>query len=160
MDALLREIQDPEVVRWLSIELPYTRNDAVRFVGAAAARWRERREAHFVIAAAGDGRFLGYIGVLPVEAARQVVELVYWVAAAARGRGVATAAVVSVLPWVEATFAPDTIELGMVDGNEGSARVAERAGFRLAEIRSGAATLDGAVADERIYVRDGAAGGA
>ena len=89
--------------------------------------------------------------MLDAERRMSVVEIVYWVAAGARGAGVATAAVKLVLPWIQEEIAPERIELGMTAGNEASASVAKRNGFVLRETVSGAAALDGQPADEHIY---------
>ncbi|MDJ0959834.1 MAG: GNAT family N-acetyltransferase [Acidimicrobiia bacterium] len=148
---LTREIQDADVVRWLNITLPYTTDDARLFIAAADERWQERGGAHFAITSPATGAFLGYLGALDAERRMSVVEIVYWVAAPARGNGVATAALKLVLPWIQEEIAPERIELGMVAGNDASARVAERNGFVLREIVPDAATLDGGAADERIY---------
>jgi RimJ/RimL family protein N-acetyltransferase len=150
-DDLFREIQDPEVVRWLNVDMPYTLEDAVGFIAEVVERWEKRAGAHFVIADAGDGRFLGYLGVLDAGQSMNVVEIVYWVAAAGRRRGVARRAVALALEWVLLELAPERIELAMIDGNEASIRVAEANGFQLREIVSGGATLDGRPADTRIY---------
>jgi len=148
---LFREIQDPEVVRWLNIDMPYTFEDAAGFIAKVVDRWEQRTGAHFVIADVDDGRFRGYLGVLDAGEAMSVVEIVYWVAASARRRGVARRAVALALEWTLQDLAPDRIELGMVDGNEASIRVAEANGFQLREIVSDGARLDGRPADERIY---------
>jgi RimJ/RimL family protein N-acetyltransferase len=148
---LHREIQDGEIVRWLAIALPYTIEDAERFVDRASDRWERGEGAHLAMEAAADGRFLGYLGVLPVDGWRRV-ELVYWVAAAERRRGFASRGVALAVEWARTVLRPDRIELGMADGNEASARIAQRAGFVLAERRPGAATLDGRSVDEVVYV--------
>ena len=153
------EIQDREVVRWLDIELPYTLADATGFIAKTADQWEQRRAAHFAIAEPANGAFQGYLGVLAVDDGMRVVEIVYWVAATARGRSVATSALRLVLPWIVETLAPERIELGMVDGNVASASVAEANGFVLHEVAPGAATLDGAPADELLYRWRGLAGG-
>ena len=149
--ALSRAIQDPEIVRWLGIEVPYTIDDARRFIDRAADQWDRRQGAHFVIADLENSDPLGYLGVLAVEPDMAVVEIVYWVAADARGRGVATAALADVLPWIAEAIAPERIELGMVGGNTASAAVAEACGFVLHEVVPGGGTLDGKPGDERIY---------
>ena len=148
---LFREIQDPEVVRWLNIDMPYTLEDAAGFIAKVVERWEQRAGAHFVIADADNGRYRGYLGGLDAGEAMNVVEIVYWVAAPARRRGVARRAVALALEWTLQDLAPDRIELAMVDGNEASIRVAEANGFQLREIVEGGAMLDGRPADERIY---------
>jgi RimJ/RimL family protein N-acetyltransferase len=144
-------VVDPEIVRWLNIGLPYTTGDAERFIAGATGAWLERRGAHFAVVEAPDGPLLGYLGVLAAEAGMQAVEIVYWVAAFARGRGAAKAALRLALDWIPAGIGSPRVELGMVDGNEASARVAEACGFVVREVIANGATLDGRPVDERIY---------
>lgn len=146
--ALAVEIQDPEIVRWLAVELPYTDADAHKFVATAAEQWDEGSAAHFVVER--DGGFAGYMAALGLEGSLSAVEVVYWVAAAQRGHGVASAALKALVGWLRASGA-ETIELGMTDGNAASAAVAEGTGFVLREVVTDAARLDGEPADERIY---------
>lgn len=148
---LAREVVDPDIVRWLDIELPYTLADGEEFIAGTEAAWRDRSGAHFVIAERRDGPLRGYIGALSVEDQMRVVEVVYWVIAGARGRGLARRSLRLLLDWLPEAIGPERIELGMVDGNEASARVAESCGFVLREVRAGEAILDDEPADERIY---------
>ncbi|MFD0517687.1 GNAT family N-acetyltransferase [Paractinoplanes durhamensis] len=64
-----------------------------------------------------DGRGAGQIG--------------YWLDPAARGRGVATAAVLMLCGWGFGRLGLDLIEWRAEVGNIASRRVAEKAGFRL-----------------------------
>jgi RimJ/RimL family protein N-acetyltransferase len=146
--VLAIEIQDSEIVRWLDIELPYTEADADAFVAKARVHWSERKAAHFVVER--DDGFAGYIAALGIEGALTAVEIVYWIAAAHRRRGVASAALTALVAWLRASGA-DTIELGMTDGNAASAAVAEGSGFVLREVVPDGARLDGESADERVY---------
>lgn len=145
---------DEEIVRWLDIALPHTRDDAIRFVTGAQGWWERRESAHFVID--HDGRFAGYLGVLAVEEAMRAVEIVYWIARASRNQGVATQALGQVLPWLVEEIRPERIELGMVLGNAASERVARANGFVRHEVRLGEARLDGVPADELIMEWTGA----
>ncbi len=144
-------MQDPEIVRWLDVELPYTLEDALEFIDAASERWEERREAHFAVADPDDDEMIGYLGVLRVEGTADVSEIVYWVRPGRRGRGVATDAVLLALPWIEGVIRPRRLEASMVAGNLRSQSVVEACGFVLDGVRPGAARLDGNPADERVY---------
>lgn len=147
---LHRAMQDPEIVRWMAIDLPYTPKHAEGFVAGTDQAWGERSAAHFVIEA--DGRFAGYLGVLSVEDRMRVVELGYWVAAETRGRGVARSAVALAVGWARAALAPERIELGMLAGNEASRRVAEANGFAFERTQPSGKLLDGKPADEWVFV--------
>ncbi len=143
-------MQDPEIVRWMAIDQPYTLEDADGFIAGTGQAWEKRIAAHFVIEV--DGRLAGYLGVLSVEDGMRVVELSYWVVAEARGRGVARAAVALAVGWVRDELAAERIELGMLAGNETSRRVAEANGFTFERTQPSGKLLDGEPADEWVFV--------
>jgi RimJ/RimL family protein N-acetyltransferase len=60
-----------------------------------------------------------------------VAEVMYWLAASARGRGIATEAVVLLCDWAFREINLRRITLKTLRGNVRSQKVAERAGFRL-----------------------------
>jgi RimJ/RimL family protein N-acetyltransferase len=80
------------------------------------------------IAEAPGDRFLGAIGVRPIEEHRASIG--YWVAPAERGRGVATQAVRLLARWALIRLSLQRLELYHFVGNDASARVAEKAGFQ------------------------------
>jgi RimJ/RimL family protein N-acetyltransferase len=121
---------DPAVQQYVQIPLPYRIEHAEFFVREMAiTAWEQRRRAEFVVAGSGDGARLGRVGLgLDGSGAGQVG---YWLDPAARGRGVATAAV-----WALCRWGFDTLGLGLIEwraevGNLASRRVAEKAGFRV-----------------------------
>lgn len=149
---LLREaMQDPETVRWMAIDLPYTIEDARGFIEGSSSAWERREAAHFLIAGQDDG-LIGYLGVLSVEDRMSVVELGYWVAPWARRRGVATRAVRLAIGWAREALEPQRVELGMLAGNDASRRVAESAGFVLQRTEQSDKLLDGQPTEEWIFV--------
>jgi RimJ/RimL family protein N-acetyltransferase len=81
----------------------------------------------FVIADAGSGESVGCCGV-DDWTGEDVAQIGYWLAAAGRGRGYATRAVVLLTSWLFELGAA-RVFLTVVAGNEGSAAVARRAGF-------------------------------
>ncbi|AEB43961.1 MULTISPECIES: GNAT family N-acetyltransferase [Micromonospora] len=78
----------------------------------------------------------------------------YWVVPAARGRGLASAAVARVTAWAFAELGLHRIELCHAVGNPASCRVAERAGY-LAEgtLRQSHRYGDGRRHDEHLHAR-------
>jgi RimJ/RimL family protein N-acetyltransferase len=148
---LQREVQDPAVVRWMALDVPYPIEVAEAFIAGTPKAWQERTAAHFVITDDSD-HLAGYLGVLSVEDRMRVVEFGYWVAAAHRGRGMATEALRLAVDWVKAELAPERLELGMLDGNAASAAVAESAGFVFDRMEPSDKLLDGEPVEERIYV--------
>lgn len=149
--VLHQQMQDPETVRWMAIDLPYTIEHAESFIAETGEHWKNRRAAHFAMADS-DGQLVGYLGVLSVEDEMRVVELGYWVAASARRRGVATVAVRLGVEWAETELDPERIELGMLAGNEASRRVAEAIGFVMNRTQPSGKRLDGVEVDEWVYL--------
>jgi RimJ/RimL family protein N-acetyltransferase len=87
--AIVEACQDPEIPRWTTVPSPYTEEDARAFVtGGVPGRADDLQLA--IVAAAGD-ELLGSVGLF--SPAEGVGEVGYWVAAPARGRGVAARAV-------------------------------------------------------------------
>jgi RimJ/RimL family protein N-acetyltransferase len=148
VSGLTQAMQDPEIVRWLDVALPYTHSDASAFIEKAGLRWEDRSAAHFAVQRIDV--FAGYLGVLATEAAMSAVELVYWTVSDHRRRGVATAAVAAGVEWVQHELSPSPIEIGMAAGNAGSLAVAQANGFEIVEVRPGAARRDGRSVDEII----------
>ena len=76
-----------------------------------------------------DEEFLGQIGVGRLNWEQQVGEIFYWLAAPARGRGVAARAVRLLADWSFATLNLARLEIIVDPGNEASQHVADAAGF-------------------------------
>jgi RimJ/RimL family protein N-acetyltransferase len=129
-DALTAACQDPEIPRWTTVPSPYTRADAVRFLVASEAEAANGRAANLLAVDARDGRLLGSFSVLELDRAPGYGEIGYWVAAEARGRGVATRAVKLLADWARHELGLTRIEILPHIDNAPSRRVAEKAGFR------------------------------
>ena len=85
--------------------------------------------AGFAITDASSGSLLGNISLVITESERCWAEVMYWLAAPARGRGAATEAVRTMARWAFETLAIERIELLTDVDNKASQRVAQRAGF-------------------------------
>jgi RimJ/RimL family protein N-acetyltransferase len=112
--------EDPDLDRWTRIPFPYTEDDAREFIGST-------EEKAFAILDHASEELLGGIGVRAGE--EGVFELGYWVRAGARGRGVATRAVVLVARFAFAELGAARVQLVTDPDNVASQRVAEKAGF-------------------------------
>jgi RimJ/RimL family protein N-acetyltransferase len=130
VDAITDACQDPEIPRFTRVPSPYRRSDAEQFVRNVPAAWEAGNEAVFAIADPVDDSLLGSIGLMRLDDDRFVAEIGYWVAKAARGRGVATRAVRLVSRWAVRDLGVQRLELMTRVENEGSQRVAVAAGFR------------------------------
>jgi RimJ/RimL family protein N-acetyltransferase len=129
--AIARICSDEELVRWLDgLPSPYTEDDARAWIAHGDAGWRgEEDHTPLAIVRAATGELLGSIAVTwkPHDSA----EVGYWVAAEARGRGVATRATRLVARGVLGDVGFERLQLQADPRNAASCRVAERAGFTL-----------------------------
>jgi RimJ/RimL family protein N-acetyltransferase len=127
-DALVIACQDPEIPRWTAVPSRYGRPDALGFLASVLGD-AEAGSTAGLAAVDGGGRLLGSFSVMNIDHERGVGEVGYWVARAARGRGVATRAVALLCDWARRDLDLTTLELLAHRDNERSARVARRAGF-------------------------------
>ena len=127
--AIVAACADDEIVRWMPIiPQPYTTADALEYVEASAMAWREGTGATFAIL--DDGREpVGSIGMRIVEREHAIVEVGYWAAASARGRGLTTRALRLISVWLLDTVGARRVQLRADVFNLPSQRVAEKAGF-------------------------------
>ena len=134
LDELVHICTDPETVRWTTIPLNYTRDDArtfLNFTQRAAAAGRE-----LTWAIDYSGVLAGVITLrLPGGSANAPgthADLGFYTAPQMRGRGIMTDAVRTVLGFGfdPLGFALDTIGWTALAGNTASERVAVKAGFK------------------------------
>ncbi|MFL6182676.1 MAG: GNAT family N-acetyltransferase [Actinomycetes bacterium] len=127
VDAVFRACQDQDIQRWTChVPSPYTRQDAQEFVGGSPAQWADGTPSCAIVDAV-SGELLGSMGVADVTSDGDA-EIGYWVAASARGRGVATRATRLIAAWLFECGSPRITWRARV-GNLISRRVAESAGF-------------------------------
>jgi RimJ/RimL family protein N-acetyltransferase len=127
--AIVTACQDPEIPRWTRVPVPYTREDAQRFLAIAAVEAAAGESIALAVADADGDRLVGTVALMRVDRTRGYGEIGYWLAASARGRGAATRAVELLRDWGHATLGLTEIELLPHRDNHASQRVAERAGF-------------------------------
>jgi len=124
---------DPAISRWLDrMPQPYSLEDARAYIAGEITPG----ETRFAIADAASDRVVGAIGLSPVT--NEVGEIGYWLRADARGRGMATRALVLLSRWALARDDVERVQLRADIENLASRRVAEKAGFQLEGVlRSG-----------------------
>jgi RimJ/RimL family protein N-acetyltransferase len=133
-EALARHLADGAVARWLlRMPHPYTLDHARHFLESVHRDESTlKRIAHFALRN-GEGELVGMVGLTglpPLFAPTQTpVELGFWVAPTYWGRGLATEAVGRILTVALVEYEIDTLEAGVLDGNERSRKVLERHGF-------------------------------
>lgn len=125
---LATAIHEAEIHRWLDmLPDPYTIQDSREFLAEAGRIWTEGTGAALAITRAGI--LVGGIGLNLGQRVPGVSEVGYWVAASARGRGVATEGLGSIAQWAFTTLGLHRIELHAAFENYASRGVAEAAGF-------------------------------
>jgi RimJ/RimL family protein N-acetyltransferase len=150
-DAALAALLDPETALWNSGRVR-TREDAVA--------WLERRmdmsAGDHVSWAVEDAAavLVGSVSVHSIDREAGDAEIGYWTVPAARGRGVAAAAVDAASRWAFAHLPVDRIELCHAVENVASGRVAEKAGFTYeGRLRRSYRYGDGVKHDEMLWAR-------
>ncbi len=128
LDALVAICDDPDVARFTPLPAPYTHADGRAWLGGDLGRMQAGEELSLAIHELGSGP-VGTVGVRVDESDRDVAELGYVVARAARGRGIATRSVRLVAEWVLREWGAARLQLTTSVDNAASQVVAERAGF-------------------------------
>lgn len=126
--ALLEACQDPEIARWVTIPQPFLGADADAFIETARAMWQNGTGAPFAIVEAATGHLLGAVTRFGPDGHQATFGL--WLVPDGRGRGAGTRALRLVADWTFETTAAIRLDCFIMVGNEGSMRMAERAGFR------------------------------
>jgi RimJ/RimL family protein N-acetyltransferase len=132
--AIVEACQDPEIPRWTLVPSPYGEADARAYLQRVADGWDAGARATFAIVDAADhGALLGAAGLNRIDWDQCAADLGYWVAAPARGRGVAARAVELLAGWAFGTLGLERLELRANEANTASRAVAARAGFSRAD---------------------------
>jgi len=132
--ALVWACADPEISRWTLVPSPYTKEDATKWIAATRIERDRGAGYHFLAVDPQGDRLLGAVGVEIKRAGeRRYGTAGYWVAAGARGRGIATRAVRLLTDWAFDALEIEWMQLVIDPENKPSRRVAERAGYQLIE---------------------------
>jgi RimJ/RimL family protein N-acetyltransferase len=126
--AIAAMSRDPDTVRWTSVPEGFGEEDARIWLALQPGRLRAGDGATFAITEPPADRPLGSIGVRVLHG-RGIAEVGYDVAAEARGRGLATAALEVVSRWALEKLPIARIQLTTHEDNVASQRVAEKAGY-------------------------------
>ena len=126
--AMVAACQDPAIPRYTLVPSPYGEEDARAFLTMQARRRAEGSELTLAIVEAPDGDLLGSIAAR-FEWEHRRATLGYWVAASARGRGVAARAAGLLTGWLLDSLGLARVEIRVHPTNAASQRVAEKAGF-------------------------------
>jgi RimJ/RimL family protein N-acetyltransferase len=128
LDDVADLLNDPDVLRFTRVEEPPPPDFARRWLERYEEGRRDGTREAFV-AIDDAGRFLGLALAPEIDRVGREVELGYIVAAAARGRGVATGMLGELTRWAFAETGAARIYLIISVDNPASERVAERSGY-------------------------------
>ena len=120
--------QDAAIQRWVGVPSPYRREHAESWLARCEAQ-AGAGEVVTLLAESGDGRLVGSFSLMEMARGPGYGEIGYWVAAAARGRGVASRSVALMRDWAAEALRLRTIEILVHRDNAPSRAVALRAGF-------------------------------
>jgi RimJ/RimL family protein N-acetyltransferase len=119
---------DPEVVRWISrIPTPYSEQDAREFLELVERGWVEGTSFGFAMTERATGHTVGSIG-LSVNGA--IGEVGYFVFAGHRCRGIGERALRLIAGWALGELELARLQLIVMIGNDASACLAEKVGFK------------------------------
>ena len=122
---------DADTARFTRIPAQPDQAFLTMWLGRYEQGWDSGSSAGFAIRDGADGSAIGFAGFVELDLEQEQGEIGYVVAPAARGRGAAGRALALLTSWGLAELGLKRIELRIVPANEPSARIAERAGYRL-----------------------------
>ena len=147
--ALVAAYADPGVQHWNGQSM--TEREAEAYAAEWAEHWRAERRAGWAVVR-GD-ELAGRITLRGLDHEQGCAEVTYWVVAAARGTGVAPAAVASVCTWAFGEAGFHRLELQHSTRNPASCRVAEKSGFALEGTRRSSLLHDDGWHDMHLHGR-------
>jgi RimJ/RimL family protein N-acetyltransferase len=143
--------EHPETAEWVNA-LPEA--DGERMIRLVESRRRAGRLLHLAIADDGNGSYLGEIVLFlrtPEAGEVGIGEIAYVVAPAARGRGVASAAVRALSAWAFTELKLERLQLSIRPGNVASRRVAEKTGYAYEGTLRSSKLIRGRRVDAAVY---------
>lgn len=131
VDALVAVYADPAIQRWHHRR--WDPDEAAAWIEASHRAWRAETGSEWAVveadAAAGADVVVGRVALHEMSLVIGQAEVSYWTAPAARGRGLAPAAVDAVARWILTEVGFWRLEVRHSTRNPASCAVAERAGF-------------------------------
>ena len=146
---LARHANNPRVAQNLRdlFPHPYTIEDAKQWIDRCL---HEKPETNFAIDV--DGEAIGGIGIiLQTDIYRKNAEIGYWLGEAFWGQGIMTPVLNSMVKYIFQNFDLERIFAGIIQHNEASIRVLEKAGFVCEAVFKKSIFKNGKLYDEHIY---------
>ena len=128
VDRLVAICQDPAISRWTRVPSPYTREDALAWIAISELELSAGRAIDWVAVDADDA-IVASVAIQQLDRERGTGEVGYWVAAPARGRGIAARAVRLVSEWAVRELGLRSLEIMAHEDNAPSQAVARAAGY-------------------------------
>jgi RimJ/RimL family protein N-acetyltransferase len=131
VEAITAACNDRAIAEFLDlIPSPYTEDDAREYIAVTRQGWADGTTTNFAITEAETAAAVGSIGVRWIEPDQRIVEVGYWVAPHARGRGLCTRGLRLVSRWLVRDHGIERVQLRADEQNPASRKVAEKAGFK------------------------------
>ncbi len=156
----LRPLQDADkpafasLINDRSIWLQLTDGVPHPFTPAHADAFFARMDVHppYVLAITCNNELAGLVGAHPMsDIERQTAEIGYWIGAPYQGRGLATGALRTLIPYAFTVLGKHRLQARVFEGNAASMRVVEKCGFRKEGVLRDAVTKDGRILDLHVY---------
>src|SRR4051794_33996547 len=97
--ALVAACQDGEIPRWTNVPYPYDERAARDYLAKSAGEMQEGQAVHFAAVDPETDEVRGSIAITRLDAVDSRGEVGYWIAATARGQGLATRALELLSGW-------------------------------------------------------------
>jgi [ribosomal protein S5]-alanine N-acetyltransferase len=128
---LFHHARNPKVTRFTLWEAHKSVEDTMVFLrDYAVLRYLEGMAEPYAITVKPDPQPVGACGCFWAAKPHQTMELGYWIAEPFWGKGYVVEACREVLAFVFAEYAPERMQARVIDGNDASARVLTKLGFR------------------------------
>jgi RimJ/RimL family protein N-acetyltransferase len=152
-EPMLAYFADPQIVRW-NPRLPLPDLAAAhRWLVSRATGWASGEACHWAVVDSATGALLGTTGLRQIDPIDRSAVASYSTAAAARGRGVAPAALTAATTWGFGALGLHRVTLSHVLANEASCRVASKAGFAIEATTRDSCLLRDGFHDEHLHAR-------
>jgi RimJ/RimL family protein N-acetyltransferase len=129
--AITAAYQDPEIIRWYGVPVPYTDENARRLIRQVAPNEFARGVETILAIAGPDDAWAGTIDLRVAGGDPRTGEVGFLVAPHARGRGYAPAALRAITGWGFDALGLVRVQWRAEAGNDASRRVAVKAGFTM-----------------------------
>lgn len=144
LHAIDAGIHDVDVVRWIGPP----EGTAAEILALNDQSWATGSPT---LSICERGRCVGLVWINVRESDRTSGSVGYWLVRAARGRGIATAAVRLICCWARRDIGITHLRITVEPANQASRRVAEQSGFRQMVMLEASGTVGDRVIDQVVY---------